>query len=272
MLDVWALLYLNVGTALAYAERELEDYRRQTCGTVAGHGTSILDPNSQAAKLVEAKCIEIYGGIVSHQNELGSIPNSLQLLAIKIQRSRKPHQLELYTNDILDEVRHINTAFRLVLSQMKFYYLAPAFVDFFGKAAPFGGLVTKKFPKAQGDIESAGDCLALGQPTACVMHLNRAMEIVTQRLAKKLNVTVNPRDNMGSVLANMTDPIKHMPEKTEAQKRKKELWAECRTNLYHVKMAWRDPAHHGKRDYTEKQARDIMGRMRDFMQQLATLL
>jgi hypothetical protein len=77
---------------------------------------------------------------------------------------------------------------------------------------------------------------------------------------------------MGAVLGNMTEPIKQMPDKTETQKRKKELWAECRTNLYHVKMAWRDPAHHGKQDYKEEQALDIIQRVSNFMQQLATLL
>jgi hypothetical protein len=272
MLEEWGLVCLNVGTALAYAERELEDYRTKTGGAIAGHGTSILDPNSPATKLVEAKCLEIFGSISGHQSELGSIPNSLQILAIKLQQSREPHQLELYTNDILSEVRNINTAFRIVLHQRKFYYLRPDFINLYGKPALFGEAVAKKFPGASNDIEWAGNCLALGQPTACVLHLNRAMEIAIRRLAKKLKVAINAKDNMGSMLGNMTEPIKNLPDKTEAQKRKKEKWAECRTNLYHVKMAWRDPAHHGKQSYDDKQARDILVRVQGFMQQLATLL
>jgi hypothetical protein len=111
-----------------------------------------------------------------------------------------------------------------------------------------------------------------GQPTACVLHLNRAMEIAIHRLAKKLKVPVDAKDNMGSMLGAMTDPIKKLPDRKPSEKRKKELWAECRTNLYHVKMAWRDPAHHGKQSYDDTQARDIMDRVRGFMQQLATLL
>jgi hypothetical protein len=63
-----------------------------------------------------------------------------------------------------------------------------------------------------------------------------------------------------------------MADKTETEKRKKEKWAECRTNLYHVKMAWRDPSSHGKQSYDATQALDIFERVRGFLQQLATLL
>jgi hypothetical protein len=70
----------------------------------------------------------------------------------------------------------------------------------------------------------------------------------------------------------VTQPIKDLPDKTEAQKRKKEKWAECRANLYHVKMAWRDPGAHGNVSYDEMEALDIIKRVQDFMQQLATLL
>jgi hypothetical protein len=272
MLDRWGYLYFAAANALTYAETALEQQRTRTGGVIAGHGTSILDPHGLEADLVENQCRSVMQLMLDHREELGPIPFNLGVLTSKLVNSRKPHHLELYTNDILDDVRRILNDFRAILSTHKFYYLPQSLSRFYGDPLLFGEAVAKKFPAASNDIERAGNCLALGEPTACVMHLNRAMEIAVRRLAKKLHVTVNAKDNMGGVLGNMTEPIKQMPDKTEAQKRKKELWAECRTNLYHVKMAWRDPAHHGKQDYTEKQAHDIMGRVRDFMQQLATLL
>jgi hypothetical protein len=272
MLDHWGYLYFASANALTYAEMALESYRASTGGSVAGHGTSILDPNSAHADLVAHKCDEVLKLLDGHLSQLEWIPFSLELLRTKIRNSRKPHQLELYTNDILDEVRRISTGFRFLLSKRKFYALSAAVSDFYGNPILFGEAVAKKFPATSNDIEWAGNCLALGQPTACVLHLSRAMEIAIHRLAKKLKITVNAKDNMGSMLGNMTEPIKSLPDKTEAQKRKKEKWAECRTNLYHVKMAWRDPAHHGKQSYDDKQARDILVRVQDFMQQLATLL
>lgn len=70
----------------------------------------------------------------------------------------------------------------------------------------------------------------------------------------------------------MSQPIHDLPEHTEKLKRKKEMWSECRSNLFHVKNAWRDPSSHGKVNYSEKEALDIIERVKGFMQQLATLL
>ena len=272
MLDCWGYLYLTTGQALAYAETALEQDRARTGGGVAGHGTSKLDPHGSAADLVENQCNDVLRIMEPYRDELGPIPTNIEILKVTLQQSRKHHHLELFTNDVLDDVRKIKNDFRALLSQCKFYYLAPAAARFYGHPELFGETVSEKFPAASNDIEWAGNCLALGQPTACVLHLNRAMEIAIHRLAKKLHLQPHAKDNMGSLLANMTDPIKNMPDKTEAQKRKKEKWAECRANLYHVKMAWRDPSSHGKQSYDDKQALDILERVRGFMQQLATLL
>jgi hypothetical protein len=198
-----------------------------------------------------------------HQNELGPIPFNLELLANKLSNSRKSHQLALYTNDILDDVRRILNDFRALLSTHKFYYLPQSLFGFYGDASLFGEAVAKKFPKAQRDIEHAGNCLALGEPTACVLHLSRAMEIAIRRLAGKLHVTLDAKDSWGMVLGKMTQPIKDLPDNTEAQKRKKEKWSEYRR---------RDPGAHGKQSYDEKEARDIFGRVRSFMERLASQL
>jgi hypothetical protein len=77
---------------------------------------------------------------------------------------------------------------------------------------------------------------------------------------------------MGQVLNHMEGPIGRMPDKTDAQKRKKEKWSECRINLAHVKRAWRDPTAHGKRKYDDKEALDIFHKVKDFTEHLATLL
>jgi hypothetical protein len=178
----------------------------------------------------------------------------------------------MYTNDILDDVMKIKDHFTILLSTVKFYYIRPTFARFYGKPQLFGDLVAEKFPKASEDIERAGNCLALGEPTACVLHLHRATEIIVRRLAKRLNVTVNAKDTMGYVLNQMEAPINKMKDRTEAQKRKKEKWSECRINLSHVKRAWRDPSAHGKTRYDDKEALDIFGKVKDFTQHLATLL
>ena len=252
----------------------MEQQRAKTGGAIAGRGTSILDPNGPEADLVAVKCDEIIQLLDGYgrQSQLESIPFSLELLRTKIRNSRKPHQLELFTNDILDEVRRILSSFRYLLSKQKFYALNASVSDFYGNAVLFGELVAKKFPAACQDIERAGNCLALGEPTACVLHLHRAMEIIVRRLARRLNVIVSAKDTMGYVLNQMEGPIGKMREKTDGEKRKKERWSECRINLAHAKRAWRDPSAHGKTAYDTKEAFDIFQKVKDFTQHLATLL
>lgn len=135
----------------------------------------------------------------------------------------------------------------------------------------FGEVVARKFRDCAFDIMSAGNCLALGQPTACVLHLGRVMEVALRGLGKRLHITTGPRDTIGSVLNNMTPKISAMPEETVRQKAKKERWAEARVNLFHVKQAWRDNSMHGRRSYSEPHAQDIFSAIRVFMAHLATL-
>jgi hypothetical protein len=60
-------------------------------------------------------------------------------------------------------------------------------VRFYGQKELFGPQVAKKFKDAAYDIEHAGNCLALQQPTACVFHLMRAMEVALRLLAHALS-------------------------------------------------------------------------------------
>lgn len=274
MLNEWGYRFLGIGIALAHIEADLETHRRSTNGSSIGHGTSTIDPDHPTTTFIVAKCDEILKLIDETKYDLGAIPGNLQRVKalIAMAKQHKVRGPALYTNDLLDDIRRVQNDFRYILSGRFFYSITPELQKFYGNPDLFGECVAKKFPKAAGDIEHAGNCLALGEPTACVLHLNRAMEIATRRLARKLRATLDAKDSWGMVLGKMNDPIRAMKDNTPAQKRKKEKWAECRTNLYHVKMAWRDPGSHGTVSYSDKEARDIVKRVEDFLQQLATLL
>jgi hypothetical protein len=145
MLDHWGYLYFATANALTYAETALEQQRARTGGTVAGHGTGILDPHGQEADLVHNQCREVLRMMQDYRDELGPIPFNLEVLTAKLFNSRKSHQLELYTNDVLDEVRKILNDFRVLLSIQKFYYLPPTLSRFYGQPILFGEAVAKKF-------------------------------------------------------------------------------------------------------------------------------
>lgn len=273
MLETWGYLFLNAGTALAYVEVDLENHRKATNGGIAGHGTSILDPDSQPAKFLVAKCDEVLGSVHDYHHELGAIPTNIEILKAKIitARRQKPHGLPIYTNDVLDELRHISNDFRAVLSERYFYSLRSDLSQYYGKPELFGPAVAAQFPDAQEELEHAGNCLALGEYTACVLVLGRAMEKILWVLADKLGATVNPRDTWGTILNSISDGIKKLPETTDLEVQRRVLWSECRTNLYHLKQEWRDPGVHATRNYDDKQAIQIMEKVQTFVEQLATL-
>lgn len=144
-------------------------------------------------------------------------------------------------------------------------------VRYYGKKELFGPQVSKKLKDAAYDIEHAGNCLALQEPTACVFHLMRAMEVALRSLSTRLKVKIGPKDTLGKVLNDIAPKINAMPDRTEVQKRKKERWAEARANLFHVKQAWRDNSMHGKQIYDREHAYAIFRAVGTFMTHLASL-
>jgi hypothetical protein len=131
--------------------------------------------------------------------------------------------------------------------------------------------VAAKFPKAQEDLARAGDCLALQQSTAVVFHLMRAMEVVVQRLGKKLGVT-NTDKEWGKILSDVHRAIEKMPNGTPKEKTKRNAWSEAHANLYHVKQAWRNETMHPKQTYDRAEALAVYTSMQVFMTHLAKLV
>lgn len=131
---------------------------------------------------------------------------------------------------------------------------------------PFGEEVSKAFPKATEDISEAGMCLGLGRSTGAVFHLMRAMEVMVQRLAKKLKIG-SPERVWGQLLSDIGKAVEAMPKGA-----KRNSWSEVHTHLYHVKQAWRNDTMHPKQTYTEEEARAIYAAVDTFSRRLAALV
>jgi hypothetical protein len=92
-----------------------------------------------------------------------------------------------------------------------------------------------------------------------------------RRLGDRLGVTIRPNHTWGGVLNEINPKIAALPDKTAEEQRTKHRWSEVRTDLWHVKEAWRDDSMHGKRSYTPQQASEVLTACRVFMQHLAKL-
>jgi hypothetical protein len=174
--------------------------------------------------------------------------------------------------DVHARTRHLRERVFDELSSEFYVQVARENVRLYEQPAAFGEAVAKAFPAAGDDLRNAGNCLALEQPMAAIFHLMRALELAILKLAAKLKITVSPKDTWGMILGNMTSAIQKMPDKSPAQKAKRERWSEARTNLFHVKEAWRDNSLHARRKRaTMDEATEIYAAVRVFMQTLASL-
>jgi hypothetical protein len=172
---------------------------------------------------------------------------------------------------ISQAINHLLSRVKDDLSFQNFYRVAPEDFQFYGRADLFGQAVAKKFKGAVMDIQNAGNCLALGQGTACVFHLMRAMELTVRQLGRRLNVTITPQTTWRQMTGQMDDKIKKMPETTDRLKHKRNDWEAARANLHAVGSVWRNNTMHPATSYTPSQARDVMNAVRVFMISLAEL-
>jgi len=170
-------------------------------------------------------------------------------------------------------LRNIAERFHDELENMKFFHVPGGLVSYYAQDALFGKPVFDKFKNARDDIKSAGSCLALGQSTATVFHLMRAMEVAVRHLARRphANIPITPKATWRQITGAMDLKIKAMPEKTPREKEKREKWESARANLHHVGSVWRNGTMHPAKTYTPSQARDVMDACKVFMGDLCSL-
>lgn len=172
---------------------------------------------------------------------------------------------------ISQAIIHLQSRIKDELELQNFYRVRPEDSGLYGQPALFGEVIARKFKTATQDILNAGNCIVLGQPTAGVFHLMRAMEIAVRQLGKRLKVTITPQTTWRQMTGQMDDKIKKMPETTDVLKRKKNNWEEARANLHHVGSVWRNNTMHPATSYTSSQARDVLSAVRIFMHGLSAL-
>src|ERR1051326_3208944 len=174
-------------------------------------------------------------------------------------------ELERRISDQLASIRF----FKVLDSSIPYY---PQKKDEYKKPllSPLG---TKKFAKSIEDAEEAGKCFALGRYTACVFHLMRVMERGVQRLGKKLKVSIPVEEkDWGQIAIHIGSALKHMPNTTPQEKKRHAALARVAAYLDNVREAWRNPTMHPKETYTEEEAQDVFGFVRQFMEHLAKIV
>lgn len=167
------------------------------------------------------------------------------------------------------DIRDLRSRIDDQLKSRLFLYVPPKMAAFYEAKQLLGSEVESIFPSAIDDIEGAGKCLALGQGTACVMHLMRVMEAGLKGLAKPLGIPYAP--SWESYLTQIQHTISLPRAKKSAKwKRDEPFYRDVSGDLMTVKQAWRNPSMHIIRKYSSEEAEEIYRAVKRFMQHLAT--
>ena len=163
------------------------------------------------------------------------------------------------------------------LSTPMFMVLPKKMLHFYGKIDLFGGNVFSNFVSANFDIEECGKCFATGRYTACVMHLQRVLEIGLKSYGRCLGIMVlinTPEPSWNLVLDKTRKEIKERNDRNVTaniwkSNAEKEFCEGVQPFLEAVKTAWRNPSMHADKIYGQEIAEDIFSAVKRFMKHLA---
>jgi len=139
-----------------------------------------------------------------------------------------------------------------------------------------GEYIVSSFPEIREDAAEAGNCFALGRYTACVFHLTRMMENIVQRFGRRLKIRDLHKKPWGQILGESKHKIDKMPKDTPSRERRSNRYYESYALLDAVCRATRNPTIHPKitdikKTYTDQEAKDLMDRVKQFIEDFSRL-
>jgi hypothetical protein len=156
-----------------------------------------------------------------------------------------------------------------------FLRLEEASEPYYQNPTLFGDLVARRFPKANYDIQEAGNCHASGCYTACVFHLMRVAEHGLRALAKRVKVPFPKTFDLKTwdeLIRSIEKEIQKIVQKPKTSQRSKDLefYNTAAAQFRYFKDGWRNHVMHTRTSYDEHQAMSVMIHVQEFMQHLAT--
>lgn len=162
---------------------------------------------------------------------------------------------------------NLHLMIRAEMKQVKFFMVAKNNAQYFGEPKLFGDKVFNNFRSADEDIAEAGNCLALGRSTACVMHLARTVEVGLQSLAS--NLGIGKQNDWGSYLRKTEEELLKRLKVSGARSSAEQFYSEARITFDAMRRAWRNPTMHVDKTYSQDRAEEIFISVRSFMKHLA---
>jgi hypothetical protein len=165
--------------------------------------------------------------------------------------------------------RELKSVTALVLSSSEHRLYAP-------QGHHFGREVFDKFrTTAVDEFSNAGKCLALGQPTACVFHLMRTVEVALEAIRLCLGVQIlKPQDKTWGGVLNLYE--KELSSRKNPQHPRQwksndaDFFRVLHGTLVAVKDTIRDKTMHVENTYNQEQAQLVFDNVKEFMKKVAS--
>lgn len=177
------------------------------------------------------------------------------------------HAHVLTNAEVALQIANLDKLVRWEMGDHLFFFVSPDLAKYYDNPKLLGSSVLEKFPALEHDIVEAGNCYAAGRNTAVVFHLMRVMETGVQELGTKLDVTLVSEKNWQNILDEINKAIKALPKSPMAVK-----MAQAASNLYSVKLAWRNEVMHPNDNYLQEEAKNLIRLVKIFMEQLAGIV
>ncbi len=202
----------------------------------------------------------------------------LDFTAMLIDRIKQDFDSPTYRiRSVITDISALEESVVNEMSTVVFLTIPFSKTDYLENKQPFGEHVFNHFSSANFDIEEAGKCFASARYTACVMHLQRVLEVALKSYATLLGamqLITTPQPSWQVVLQTTAKEIRDRNDRQNTSKNwisneEKEFCESVQPFLEAVKTAWRNPSMHVDKMYLEEIAEDIYIATRRFMKQLA---
>jgi hypothetical protein len=134
-------------------------------------------------------------------------------------------------------------------------------------------VIESRFPTSFRELDRAGACYALGQPTASVFHSMRALEPGVSALAKSFGVS-STYDNWQNVIEQIESAVRSIGQRAKSQQKidDEKFFGSATSHIYFVKNAWRNHVMHARDSYSDDEAVKILSHTLEFIESLCPRL
>lgn len=257
ILQFWAAAYYRLGASLRQYLTDLDGYIKE-------HGSeAILPAHLRDGIRSDVDDFEFYVAPVSRVCADALVRLRLELNSKGPVSARYVHgELQAFSGYIVTELN--NVLFLRIPKDMATLHTEPL--------GPWCEKSRMAFTSAMDDMSAASECLALGQPTACVFHSMRVLERGLHAYAKQLTGKDFSRDQWDNITDFLAAEVKRQinlmskgPEKEAFQ----QFHSAAVTQFQHFNEAWRKHVAHARRNYDLNEAKAVFEHACSFIGHIA---